>query len=112
MIGVVRLGSRRRKDATAARMTSRAAVPHLGTPGRVPTECDVPPVYILVPKRYYGRPRGTLYVLALTPDSPPSRLRVALHYLLYPLPSALGSGHHACMHLKRRRETHFCYNNL
>ena len=48
-------------------------------------------------------------MLALTPDSPPS---ASPFYLLYPLPSALGSGHHACMHLKRRRETHFCYNNL
>ena len=81
MIGVVRLGSRRRKDATAARMTSRAAVPHLGTPGRVPTECDVPPVYILVPKRYYGRPRGTLYV-SLDPGL--STLRVALLSTLSP----------------------------
>ena len=35
MIGVVRLGGRRRRDTTAARMTSRAAVLHLGTP--VPT---------------------------------------------------------------------------
>ena len=91
MIGVVRLGSRRRKDATAARMTSRAAVPHLGTPGRVPTECDVPPVYILVPKCYYGRPRGTLYV-SLDPGLSTLRLSL-LKYLLYPLPSALGSGH-------------------
>ena len=81
MIGVVRLGSRRRKDATAARMTSRAAVPHLGTPGRVPTECDVPPVYILVPKRYYGRPRGTTSMLALTPDSPHPPRRPSIYFI-------------------------------
>ena len=82
MIGVVRLGSRRRKDATAARMTSRAAVPHLGTPGRVPTECDVPPVYILVPKRYYFTvDQEAPSMLALTPDSPHPPRRPSIYFI-------------------------------